>query len=246
MFSPAQVPERFRNDYARAERRLIREVAIKGSWVLLVLSLTLNVTDLVRGEIMINTGIFWACALRVPPVALSLVTLALHYIRVPGQWWPLVMLRLLCLAAMWSVLGLLVFAYDQGGVGLRLMTELAIIIIFCTSVVSLRGVRGTLLPTVFPLVAFLAFMISLGYQPGQLVLELFSFIPAAGIAVTITHRLYTMRVREFIARQELNELATVDNLTALLNRRAMNERLESERARFNRHSTSFSVLLIAP
>ncbi|MFC4261059.1 diguanylate cyclase [Marinobacter lacisalsi] len=244
MFAPASIPPRFRDAYARAERRLIHEVMVKSAWVVLFVSAITNGSVLIRGNSLIETDPAWGYGLRLPPLLVSIFALIMHYRRIPGFDWPLVMLRLISLSAMWSVFGTLVFAYDQGGDAFRMMMELSIVSIFCASLVSLRGLRGCLFPLFVPLSSFLGVMLYRGHPPAELLLNLLSFVSASSIAVLITHVLYRWRVSEFISRQQLNEMSTVDPLTGLMNRRAMAERLESERARYHRLSHSFAVILL--
>ena len=125
-----------------------------------------------------------------------------------------------------------------------MMTELSIVSIFCATLVSLRGIRGCVFPLFVPLISFTAVMLYRGHSPTELVLNLLSFVSAGSIAVLVTHALYRRRVSEFISRQQLNEMSTVDSLTGLMNRRAMSERLEEERARYHRLAHSFAVVLL--
>ena len=244
MFAPANLPQRFREVYARSEQRLIREVMVKGAWVVMFISGLTNGAALLRGGSMIDADPLWGWTLRVPPLAASLLALGMHYARMPGGLWPLVMLRLISLTAMWSVLGNLVFAYEQGGDAFRVLTELSILSIFCASLVSLRGIRGCMIPLFLPMAVFVAVMLYRGHAPLALALNLLSFVSAMVVAVLITQVLYQRRISEFLYRQKLNELSTVDTLTGLMNRRAMTERLESERARYHRLSHSFAVVLL--
>lgn len=244
MFAPALVPQRFREAYTLVEQRLLREVMVKGAWVVLFVSAITNGSVLVRGSSLINIDPGWGYGLRLPPLIISFLALVLHYGRFQGSAWPIVMLRLISLTAMWSVLGMLVFAYEQGGDAFRVLMELSIVSIFCATLVSLRGIRGCLFPLFVPLTCFVGVMIYRGHPPTELLLNLLSFISAGGIAITVTHVLYRRRVSEFVSRQQLKEMSTVDSLTGLMNRRAMTERLEAERARYHRLSHSFAVILL--
>ncbi|GGY70296.1 GGDEF domain-containing protein [Marinobacter zhanjiangensis] len=244
MFAPANIPQRFRDAYARSEQGLIRDVMVKGAWVVLFVSAITNGSVLIRGRSLIEADPTWGLALRLPPLVVSILALAMHYGRFPGSSWSMPMLRLISLSAMWSIFGSLVFAYDQGGSAFRMMTELAILSIFCAALVSLRGVRGCVIPLFLPLSTFVVVMLYQGHPPLELLLKLLSFISATVIAVLVTHVLYHRRIAEFLARQKLNEMSTIDSLTGLMNRRAMTERLDSERARYHRLSHSFAVVLL--
>ncbi|WP_328188400.1 GGDEF domain-containing protein [Marinobacter sp. OP 3.4] len=244
MFASASLPERFREAYARYEQRMIREVMVKAAWVLLVVSVFAHSSILIRGGSLIEADTLWSYGLRVPPLAVCLITLVMHYRRFPGHLWPLVMLRLISLTAMSSVLGLLVFAYDQGGTAFRVLSELAILSVFCAGLVSLRGLRGCVIPLFLPVLCYIAVMIQRGHEPLALVASQLGLLSAIGIAAFVSHLQLRIRVREFIARQELNEISTVDPLTGLMNRRAMVARLESERARHNRFTQAFAVIML--
>lgn len=244
MFPSGSIPSRFRDTYARSQQRLIREVMVKGAWVVVALSLFAHSSILIRGHSLIDISATWSYGLRLPPLIVSLVALALHYGRFPGLLWPLIMLRLISLSAMWSVLGLLSFAYEQGGTAFRVLSELSILSVFCAAMVSLRGLRGCILPVFVPIVGFITVMIAKGHHPLDLFLSLLGLLSATSIAILVSHLQFSIRVREFLARHQLNEMSTVDSLTGLMNRRAMAERLESERARYNRFSQSFAVILM--
>lgn len=244
MFAPASIAPRFRDAFVRTEQRLVREVMVKSAWVVLLVSAITNGSVLIRGGSVIDMDPTLGALLRVPPLIVCAITLLLHYWRLPGLHWPLIMLRLISLSAMWSVFGLLVFAYEQGGTAFRIMSELSILSIFCATLVSLRGVRGCIFPLFVPLAGLVATLLYRGHPPETILLNLLSYISATGIAVLVTHVQFRIRVSEFISRQELNEMSTVDALTGLMNRRAMTERLDAERARYSRFNRSFSIILL--
>lgn len=244
MFASASIPERFREAYTRYEQRMIREVMVKAAWVLLVLSVFAHSSVLIRGGSLIEADTLWSYGLRVPPLVVCLIALAMHYSRFPGYHWPLVTLRLISLTAMSSVFGLLVFAYDQGDTAFRVLSELAILTVFCAGLVSLRGLQGCIIPLFLPVLCYIAVMVQRGHEPLELVASQFGILSAIGIATFVSHLQFRIRVREFVARQELNEISTVDPLTGLMNRRAMVARLESERARHNRFTQTFAVIML--
>ena len=126
MFAPASIAPRFRDAFVRTEQRLVREVMVKSAWVVLLVSAITNGSVLIRGGSVIDMDPTLGALLRVPPLIVCAITLLLHYWRLPGLHWPLIMLRLISLSAMWSVFGLLVFAYEQGGTAFRIMSELSI------------------------------------------------------------------------------------------------------------------------
>lgn len=244
MIVTSNIPERFQEAFSRAQQRLFREVMVKGAWVVIALSLFAHSSILIRGHSLINIDEVWSYGLRLPPLAISLVALGMHYGRAPGRQWPVLMLRLISLSALWSVLGLLVFAYEQGGTAFRVLSELSILSVFCAALVSLRGLRGCIVPLFIPVAGFIGLMLYRGHHPLELLTSLLGLIAAVGIAGFMCHVQYRIRVRDFVARQELNEVSTVDPLTGLMNRKAITERLNSERARYNRYSQSFAVILL--
>ena len=172
MFASASIPERFREAYTRYEQRMIREVMVKAAWVLLVLSVFAHRSVLIRGGSLIEADTLWSYGLRVPPLVVCLIALAMHYSRFPGYHWPLVTLRLISLTAMSSVFGLLVFAYDQGDTAFRVLSELAMLTVFCAGLVSLRGLQGCIIPLFLPVLCYIAVMVQRGHEPLELVASL--------------------------------------------------------------------------
>lgn len=243
-FAPTVVPARFRDLFLRAEHRLLREIAVKSAWVVLVLSIVSNGTILIRGSSLVDIAPMWNLLFRGPTPIICIGILLLHYCRAPGVHWPLVTLRLLSFSAMWAVFGLLVFAYEQGGEAFRTLSELSILGVFCVALVSLRGVPGCVIPLFLPLAGLFAALLYRGHEPLTLVLDLLTLVSAVVIATLFAHVQFQIRVREFVSRHELNELSTIDTLTGLMNRRAMTERLEAERARCRHYNRTFAAILM--
>lgn len=243
-FAPAVVPDRFRDSFMRAEHRLSREIVVKSAWVVLALSLISNGSILIRGSSLVDIAPVWNLIFRVPTPVICVGILLLHYLRAPGVHWPLITLRLLSFAAMSTVLGMLVFAYEQGGEALRVLSELSIVGVFCVALVNLRGISGCVIPIFVPMAGLLGALFYRGLDPLIVLLDLMILVCAVVIATVFARVQFQIRVREFVSRHELNERSTVDPLTGLMNRRAMTERLEAERARCRHYNRTFAVILM--
>lgn len=244
MFVSARIPERFRGAHARFAQRRVREVMVWSAWIVLLLTVFVHGSILIRGGSLIESDSVWNIGLRIPPIAVTLAALAMHYGRFPGFTWPMVMLRLIALSAMVSVLGLLSFAYEQQDDAFRILSELSILSVFCAALVSLRGFRGCLVTLFLPVIGYGAVMVFQGHPPLDLLTSHLGLLSAVGIGTFVSQQQCRIRAREFVARQELNEMSTVDALTGVMNRRAMIARLESERARHNRFTQTFAVIML--
>ncbi|WP_157746912.1 GGDEF domain-containing protein [Marinobacter sp. LV10R510-11A] len=144
------------------------------------------------------------------------------------------------------ILALFLIHYNGQSAGTYQITNGMVISFLGVSILSVRGPREWWLLLALPLAIFALFARARGLVLTELLPFMFDPLVMMVIGIVVSEALRQLRTGEFLARQELQELqeqATTNQLTALLNRRATHHLLEREHARAQRYGTGYSLIL---
>lgn len=235
------IPERWRPAYRDYQQALERQYAITGAWILLFTMLVYQFSHEFRN---VQPPELWSVEqlIRIPVYLSIAATLLWYYSGKPG-YSPKPFLRAMSLSLMAMLFTLFFVYFESKRMSLHQITDGLTITAFGVSLMATRGLRDWSLQFLLPIVLFIiaAYLLRMplaGLGP-------YLFAPAvmmmAGLAVS--EALRRMGVQQFLATQRMEELATTDQLTGLLNRRAMHDIMERELSRASRNNHTFALIL---
>lgn len=241
LYSPPAVPEKWQPAFEAHIQAVERKVALIASWLLLATIMVYQFSHGLRqgpnsGLLAIEFGF------RLPLILLALTTLSAHYFGKP-QWSAQLLLRLLALSLMAMILALLLLRLKTGTVGLNHASNGLVISFFGVTILSVRGFREWPLLFLLPTVIFAGLAAALELPAGELAALFFDLLVMMIIGMIVMTALRHILTSEFLARQQLREMASTDPLTGLLTRRAMRPLIEHELQRAKRAGVPFSLVL---
>lgn len=235
------VPPKWRPAYEAHIRTVERQVAIVAAWVLLITVIFYQFTHELR---LAHRPDLWLTELgfRIPVLLTALLTLTSHYLRKPlcqSRY----LLRAMGLSVMAMILALFLLHYNGQSADTYQITSGMVISFLGVAILSVRGPREWWLMFALPLAIFAILARARGLALTDLLPFMFDPLVMMAIGIVVSEALRQLRTGEFLARQQLREQATTDQLTGLLNRRAMHQLLDQEHARVKRHGATFSLIL---
>ncbi len=236
-----RVPPKWIPAYEAYIRIVERKVAVIAAWTLLVTVLFYQFTHELR---LAHPTEMWLTELgfRIPVLLSALITLFSHYTGKPFIQ-SRQLLRIMGLSLMTMILALFLIHYSGPSAETYQVTNMMIISFFGVSAFSVRGPREWCLMFLIPLPVFFLSAKAMGLSIAELLPPMFDPFVMMIIGLVMSEALGQLRVGEFIARQRLKEHATTDQLTGLLNRRAMLQLLEREHSRAQRYGATYSLIL---
>lgn len=236
-----KVPPKWLAAYEAHIRTAELQVAVVAAWVLLITVIFYQFTHELR---LAHRPDLWLTELgfRIPVLLTALLTLTSHYLRkplCPSRY----LLRAMGLSVMAMILALFLLHYNGQSADTYQITNGIVISFFGVAILSVRGSREWWLMFALPLAIFALVARAQGLTLRLLLPFMFDPLVMMAIGIVMSEALRQLRAREFLARQELREQATTDQLTGLLNRRAMDHFLEKEYARAKRHGVPFCLIL---
>ncbi|KPQ02876.1 GGDEF domain-containing protein [Marinobacter sp. HL-58] len=235
------IPEKWLPAYEAHLQALEDKVALVAAWLLLITVVIYQFSHPLRN---IHSSEFFATEflLRLPVILMSSLTLLTHYsgrCRWPSRYF----LRLMGLSVMAMILSMLLL-YQQNTIsGLYQISNGLVISFFGVSVLAVRGIREWALLFLLPLSVFAAAVVFLGISFTAILPLFFDPLMMMLIGMIVMEALRRILASEFEARQRLGEMASTDQLTGLLNRRAIWPLLNHELDHAQRAGTPFSLIL---
>ncbi|MEP1215248.1 MAG: GGDEF domain-containing protein [Marinobacter sp.] len=235
------IPDKWQSAYDEHLQALEGKVALVAAWLLLVTVLIYQFSHPLRNihsyELLGLEFLF-----RAPVILASLATLVRHYcgrFRWPSRYF----LRLMGLAVMAMILSMLLLYLKTGTSGLYQISNGLVISFFGVSVLAVRELREWMLLFLLPLAAFAVVAVYLDITLTDILPLFFDPLVMMVIGMIVMESLRRVLTSEFEARQTLGEMAATDQLTGLLNRRAIWPLLNHELQHAQRAGTPFSLIL---
>tara|TARA_R110000824_G_scaffold5395_1_gene24945 strand:- start:5986 stop:7182 length:1197 start_codon:yes stop_codon:yes gene_type:complete len=236
-----KVPPQWLPAYEAHIRVVERQVAVVAAWVLLITVIFYQFTYELR---LAHRPDLWLTelAFRTPVLLSALLTLLAHYTGKP-MCRSLYLLRVMGLSVMTMILALFLVHYNGVSADTYQITSGMVISFFGVAILSVRGLREWWLLFALPLAIFALVAWARGLALTEMLPFIFDPLVMMVIGIVMSEALRQLRAGEFLARQQLREQATTDQLTGLLNRRAMHQLLQQEHARAQRYETRYSLIL---
>lgn len=235
------VPEKWHPAFDRYQERMESGLVYGGALLLLV---TVSLYHLSHTYFHVHTADLGTTELllRLPLVAATVLALSARLTGFP-RWPARYFLRLMGLSLSGLALSLLFLFTRYEPIMVNQVSDAMTIAFFGATVLGLRSFREWLLIVLLPIVIFLIAAV-IANLPKLKLLAVF-IGPALIMFITCMLMAFVRRVaiEGFIAREQLNEMATTDSLTGLLNRRAFMPLIRQEQARAQRSGVPFSVML---
>lgn len=228
------IPPEWQSAYRDFQLHRERLFSAFGAWLLLAATLAYQFSHGLRGIQPLEAWSVEYLA-RVPVYASVALTLLSHYTGFPG-WHPKVLLRLMSTSLMLMVLSLFLIYYTVKPAELRQVSEGLMISFFGVTMMATRGLTDCLAQFLPPLALFGLVALVLGISPADLLPYLFGPAVMLAVGLITSETLRRLSIHQFLNEQEVKQLATTDQLTGLLNRRAFLPliRHEMDRARRNK------------
>lgn len=240
-FSGPTIPEAWQPAYEAHFRALEGKVAVVAAWLLLITVLIYQFSHPLRA-VHASESLGVEFLFRLPVILTSTLTLINHYFG--GSRWPnRYFLRLMGLSVMAMILSMLLLYLQTNSAGLYQISNGLVISFFGVSVLAVRGFREWALLFLFPLAVFAIAAVSLGISFANILPLFFDPLMMMAIGMIVMEALRRVLTSEFEARQRLGEMAATDQLTGLLNRRAVWPLLNHELQHAQRAGTPFSLIL---
>lgn len=239
-FSQPVVPEKWQSAYEAHLQAVERKIAVVAAWLLLVTVVIYQFSHDIR-KTHSSDLLELEFAFRLPVILTSLLALAVHHgvFQCPSRY----LLRLMGLSVMAMILSLLTVYLKNDSAGLYQISNGLVISFFGVTMMAVRGFREWPLLFLLPLVVFAGVAASLGLSLTATGPLFFDPLMMMIIGMIVTEALRRILTSEFLARQQLKEMASTDQLTGLLNRRAMLPLMNHELRRAQRTTAPFSVIL---
>lgn len=181
-------------------------------------------------------------AWRIPLLLVALGALACC-ILAPGSRHPGLILRVLSASVMVMMFGLFTTDFVHPAGNPERMARGIIMATFAVSLLSLRGGREVLLLFGLPFVLCLGWLWWIGDRWLEALTHLVDPLMMLIIAMIASELLDRIRSDQFALQRELRQLASIDALTGLHNRRELERRIVREMSRSRRHDTPLSVAI---
>lgn len=239
--NPAVVPPKWQPAFDAYRERMESGMAYGSAWLLLVTVSLYHLSHTYFHHHTADLG-YTELLLRLPLIAAILLTLAAHWINIP-QWPARYFLRLMGLALGGLALSLLFLFARYEPIMVTQVSDAMTIAFFGATVLGLRSFKEWLFIVALPVTLFMIAALWAGL-PMLTILAVF-IAPGLLMFVTCVLMAFVRKVATegFLARQQLQEMATTDSLTGLLNRRAFMPLLRQEQVRAQRSEQPFSVIL---
>ncbi|WP_417515741.1 GGDEF domain-containing protein [Marinobacter sp.] len=236
-----KVPPKWLPAYEAHIRTVEGQVAIVAAWVLLITVIFYQFSHELR---LAHRPDLWLTELffRIPVLLSTSLTLLSHYTGKPlcqSRY----LLRAMGLSVMVMILGLFLIHYNGRTADTYQIINGMVISFFGVAILSVRGSKEWWLMFALPLTVFALVTSAQGLALSELLPFMFDPLVMMVIGIVTSEALRQLRAGEFLARQQLREQATTDQLTGLLNRRAMHTLLEQEHSRAQRYGTTHSLIL---
>ncbi|WP_295718955.1 GGDEF domain-containing protein [uncultured Halovibrio sp.] len=179
---------------------------------------------------------------RILPLVAAIGILVLRW-RVPDGFWPRAMLILYALSGMVMMAGMVADHLLEPDGPYAYLSKGLVVVIALVAVLATAGARDLILVYGVPLVAMAVVVMRASLAPVEVFLLLFHPLIMMAIGLVVSEVLYRVRLEAFMARQELEQSASTDILTGLVNRRAFDARLEAEHARCLRQDASYALIM---
>ncbi|MCR8914668.1 GGDEF domain-containing protein [Marinobacter panjinensis] len=235
------IPEKWQPAYEAHLQALESKVAVVAAWLLLITVFIYQFSHPLR-NVHSSELLGIEFLLRLPVILTSSMTLVGHYLG--GFRWPSrYFLRLMGLSVMAMILSMLLLYLKTGTSGLYQISNGLVISFFGVSVLAVRGIKEWALLFLLPLGLFAGAAASLGIAFTDILPLFFDPLMMMLIGIIVMEALRRVLTSEFEARQTLGEMAATDQLTGLLNRRAIWPLLNHELQHAQRAGTPFSLIL---
>lgn len=240
-YSPLAVPEKWQSAYESHTRAVEQKIVGVAAWLLLFSVIIYQFSHDIRQS---HGSDFWALelAFRTPVILVTLIALCTRYVGWPRCTGHL-LLRLMGLSLMFMILSLLLLHLKTGSAEVHRISNGLVISFFGVSILSVRGFRDWPLLFALPLAVFAMVAVYLGITLDSLAPLIFDPLMMMVIGMIVMAAFRHLLTSEFLARQQLREVASTDQLTGLLTRHAMRPLLDHERQRARRAGSMFSVIL---
>ncbi|MDK8462885.1 GGDEF domain-containing protein [Marinobacter sp. SS13-12] len=235
------IPEKWQPAYEAHLQALESKVAVVAAWLLLITVFIYQFSHPLR-NIHSSDLLGFEFLFRSPVILASIVTLLGHYsgsFRWPSRYF----LRAMGLSVMAMILSMLMLYLTSNSAGLYQISNGLVISFFGVSVLAVRGLREWILLFLLPLGLFAIAAVSLGIAFTDVLPLFFDPLVMMVIGIIVMEALRRVLTSEFEARQTLGEMAATDQLTGLLNRRAIWPLLNHELQHAQRAGTPFSLIL---
>jgi diguanylate cyclase (GGDEF)-like protein len=234
------IPPQWQSTYDEFLNQVEKQLALLAGWLTAVILVIYQINPEQRG---INGHIHTIeTLLRAPVLLVALFTLFVHYTKIPKVD-PGLLLRVIALSLMGLSLSMFVVHALYSPATLYQMSNVLMISFFGVSILSVRGLEQWWTFFVIPLTLFFAALIVVDVEFRQLMPVLFDPLVMIFLCIVVSGSLSRLRRSEFLARQQLESMASTDQLTGLLNRHAIHASLEQLVARYARHGHPFSLIL---
>ncbi|GGC63623.1 GGDEF domain-containing protein [Marinobacter halophilus] len=235
------VPDKWQPAFEAYRERMESALAFAGAWLLLVTVALYHVshTYFHHHEVDLGHLELW---LRLPVIIAAALALINHHTGFP-RWPARYFLRLMGLTLSVLALSLLFLFARYEPLMVSEVSDAMTVAFFGATVLGLRSFREWLLIALLPITLF-ALAAIIADLPALVLVAVF-IGPALIMFVTCTLMMFVrnIAIHGFLSREQLNEMATTDTLTGLLNRRAFMELIRQEQARAQRAGEPFSVIL---
>ncbi|MCL7943188.1 GGDEF domain-containing protein [Marinobacter sp. ATCH36] len=240
-FSGSAIPEKWQPAYEAHLRALEGKVAVVAAWLLLVTVLIYQFSHPLRNSHSSDlVGIEFL--LRLPVILTASMTLITHYTG-NSRWPNRYFLRLMGLSVMAMILSMLLLYLQNKSAGLYQISNGLVISFFGVSVLAVRGIREWALLFLPLLVLFTGAATALNISFGDVLPLFFDPLMMMVIGMIVMEAFRRVLTSEFRARQKIAEMAGTDELTGLLNRRAISPLLNHELQHAQRTGKPFSLVL---
>ncbi len=240
-YSPPVVPQKWQSAHEAHTQAVEQKFVVVAAWILLITVVVYQFSHDIRSFHSSNL-LVTEFAIRMPVILVALTALSTHYFGKPRCSGRL-LLQLLALSLMVMILALLLLHLKNGTNEFHQISNGLVISFFGASMLSVRGLRDWPLLFLLPIATFasLAVFLDIALEDvGPLVFDPLMMMVIGMIVMTALRHILTS---EFLARQQLREVASTDPLTGLLTRRAMEPLMDHELQRAKRADVPFSLVL---
>lgn len=237
----SKIPKKWASAYEEYTRKVECQVAVVAAWILLITIIFYQFSHELR--LSQQSDLWWAeFGFRTPALISAVFTLFSHYTGKPSCQ-SRHLLWTMGLSVMFMILSLFLLHYNGQPDDVYQFSSGLVISFFGVAVLAVRGLREWWLLFVLPLILFAIAVRILGLSHSELLPFLIDPLVMMVIGMVMSEALRQLRSSEFLAREQLKEQATTDQLTGLLNRRAMHQLLLREHSRSRRSGSPFSIIL---
>lgn len=235
------IPDKWHSAFEAHLQALEDRIAVVAAWLLLITVFIYQFSHTIRDGLS-SEFLSLELLFRLPAIVTATITLIVHYFgvgRCPSRY----LLRLMGLSVMAMILSMLLLYLQKDPEGVYRVSNGLVISFFGVSVLAVRGLREWALLFLLPMMVFAGTAIYLDIAIPDALPLFFDPLVMMAIGMVVMEALRRIRTSEFAARQQLGEMAATDQLTGLLNRRAISPLLNHELKHAQRTGTPFSLIL---